>query len=685
MNAKPFSFFSLLLLLLFFTVSACRHKEPEVNMEVSSPSEEVLLSLHLSPSDGSLSYSLAFRGKEVIKEARLGFETENGLNLNKGFAPLRSICGTVDSTYSLPWGENKRVKNYYRFLEIPFRCADGGVLTLESRVYDDGVGFRYRYIAPPNVDSVLITRELTEFAFTKDGKSWSIPADDETYELLYRELPLSVVQTANTPITVHTEDSLWIAIHEARLVDFPEMTLKQKDSLLFACEHVPWPTERVVAKMPSVFVSPWRVVLIGNKAVDLPKNNIVLNLNDECSVDKSALAKPIKYIGVWWGMHVGVHSWIPGERHGSITERALKYIDFAARHNIQGVLFEGWNEGWESWGGEQHFKQTSPAEDFDLQKVLAYAKEKGIAFILHNETGANMPAYERDLDSVMIFCRDHGIRYLKTGYAGGIPGGYKHHGQYAVRHYFNVLRKAAQAGVILDVHEPIKATGMRRTYPNMMTREGARGMEWNAWSEGNPPEHETLLPFTRLLGGPMDYTPGIFDITLEKSKRSGVYKKWNDNDMGNSRVNTTLAKQIALWITLYSPMQMAADMIENYEGHAAFRFFEDYDADIDESFPLDGYPGQFYVVARRAGECYYLGAVTNAEERQIEVSLDFLKPEVIYDAIIYADAPDAHWETNPLAYRILDKKVSSADRITISMAPGGGQAITFIPDKQNFN
>lgn len=314
-----------------------------------------------------------------------------------------------------------------------------------------------------------------------------------------------------------------------------------------------------------------------------------------------------------------------------------------------------------------------------MQEISRYAREKGIAIIGHHETGGNVLNYERQLDKAYQWYADHGVHSVKTGYAGGLPGGHNHHGQFNVRHYRKVVQTAAKYHTTLDVHEPIKDTGIRRTYPNMMTREGARGMEWNAWSEGNSPEHHVMLPFTRLLAGPMDYTPGIFDILYERAKKNPNRKKWNMMDSKDCRINTTLAKQIANWVVLYSPLQMAADMIENYEGHPAFQFFRDFDADCDWSEALAGEPGDYVVIVRRAKDKFFLGAITDEHQRRVKIALDFLKPDTSYRAVIYADRADADWETNPLAYEIVEKVVTAADSLTISMARGGGQAITFLP------
>ncbi|MEO4991735.1 glycoside hydrolase family 97 protein, partial [Bacteroides thetaiotaomicron] len=494
---------------------------------------------------------------------------------------------------------------------------------------------------------------------------------------LYQQQPISEVETANTPFTFKTADGVYGSIHEAALYDFPEMTLKQIGHYTLKAELAPWP-DGIKARKGNYFTTSWRTIQIAPEAVGLINSSLILNLNDPCVLETTDWIRPLKYVGVWWGMHLGVETWKMDERHGATTANAKKYIDFAAANHIEAVLFEGWNEGWESWGGMQSFDFTKPYADFDIDEIVRYAKEKGVEIMGHHETGGNIPNYERQMDHAMQWYTDHGIHLLKTGYAGAFPDGYLHHSQYGVNHYQRVVETAARHQMTLDAHEPIKDTGIRRTWPNMMTREGARGMEWNAWSEGNPPSHHVMLPFTRLLSGPMDYTPGTFDILFLKTKDSPRRQKWNDQDKGNSRVNTTLAKQLANWVILYSPLQMASDMIEHYEGHPAFQFFRDFDPDCDESKALAGEPGEFIAVVRKAKGNYFLGAATNESPRTLEVKLDFLEPGKQYKAVIYADGEKADWKTNPTDYKITEQIVTSENTLSIRMAPGGGQAVSFI-------
>ena len=653
-------------------LGCCACSSPKT--EVKSPDGHIKMTLTVDE-NGTPFYNVSVNDSLLIENSKMGFVEGNGVILGGGFRIEKTTFDSKDETWTQPWGENKTNRNHYNEMAVNLINEDQVQLTLRFRVFNDGVGFRYEYNVP-NVDSLMITDELTTFHFRQDGTSWSIPASAETYELLYKQQPISEVETANTPFTFKTADGVYGSIHEAALYDFSEMTLKQIGDYTLKAELTPWP-DGIKVRKSNHFTTSWRTIQIAPEAVGLINSSLILN--DPCVLETTDWIRPLKYIGVWWGMHLGVETWKMDERHGATTVNAKKYIDFAAANNIEAVLFEGWNEGWENWGGTQNFDYTRPYADFNLQETARYAREKGIEIIGHHETGGNIPNYENQLDKAYQWYADLGIHSVKTGYAGGLPAGHNHHGQYNVRHYRNVVKTAAKYHTTLDVHEPIKDTGIRRTYPNMMTREGARGMEWNAWSTGNPPSHHELLPFTRLLSGPMDYTPGIFDILYERAKHSPFRKKWNSMDSKDCRVNTTLAKQIANWVVIYSPLQMAADMIENYEGHPAFQFFRDFDADCDWSEALAGEPGEFVVIVRKAKDKYFLGATTNEEARTTDIKLDFLEKGKTYKATIYADGANADWETNPTSYEILEKTVTTDDTLSIRMAKGGGQAITFIP------
>lgn len=640
---------------------------------VSSPDGRNTVSFELT-SKGEPTYSIARDGKTIILPSLMGFEERENINLNSEFKIKKVSFDSKDETWEQPWGENKKMREHYNEMCVDLKNKTTQ-LTLRFRSFDDGIGFRYEY-SVPTTDSIFVMDELTEFAIAKDGTSWSIPASADTYELLYREQPISAIDNANTPMTFKTSDGIYGSIHEAALYDFPEMTLSHIDGTKFKGALTPWP-DGVMARKGNEFVTSWRTLQLGDKAVDLINSGLILNLNPPCALESTDWIEPMKYVGVWWGMHTGIESWVMGDRHGATTENTKKYIDFAAANGIRGVLVEGWNDGWQNWGGSQVFDYTKPFADFDLDEIVRYAAERGVTLIGHHETGGNIPFYENCMDQAYQWYKEHGVNNVKTGYAGGIPNGHSHHGQYGVRHYQKVLELAASKHMTINAHEPIKDTGIRRTWPNMMSREGARGMEWNAWSEGNPPSHHVTLPFTRLLAGPMDYTPGTFDILLTNTRTSPDYKCWNGSPDVKARANTTLAKQLADWVILYSPVQMASDLIEHYEGHPAFQFFRDYDADCDWSKALDGEPGKYVVIARRADDDFFLGASTNEEGRTVNVMLDFLEPNRVYKATIYADAADTDWETNPTSYSITEKIVTANDCLDIRMANGGGQAIYF--------
>lgn len=653
-------------------LTACKSSKTDVE----SPNGKLKLAFQLS-SEGNLSYKVLIDDSLWIAPSEMGLKGQDGLSLDSGFHLLSTTFSEKDETWKQPWGENKSNRSYYNEMAVNLKNDDQVELTIRFRLFNDGLGFRYEYNVP-SVDSLMITDEQTCFRFVNDGQSWSIPGNAETYEFAYTEQPLSQVKTANTPFTFKTVDGSYGSIHEAALYDFPEMTLKQTDRLSFKAELSAWP-DGIKARKANQFVTAWRTIQISPDAVGLINSSLILNLNDPCALETTDWIKPMKYVGVWWGMHLGIETWKMDERHGATTANALRYIDFAADNHIDGVLFEGWNQGWEDWGVGQGFDYTKPYADFDMDVITAYAAKKGVQVIGHHETGGNIPNYERQLDKAMKWYTDYGVHNLKTGYAGGFPNGYLHHSQYGVCHYQKVVETAARYQMTIDAHEPIKDTGIRRTWPNMMTREGARGMEWNAWSEGNAPSHHEILPFTRLLAGPMDYTPGTFDILFLNSRNSPQRKPWNPLDKGNSRVNTTLSKQLANWVILYSPLQMASDLIENYKDHPAFQFFRDFDPDCDESKALAGEPGQFIVVVRKAKQNYFLGASTNEQPRTVTVKLDFLESGQNYKAVIYADGEHADWKTRPTDYTITTKTVTANDSLTIKMAAGGGQAISFFP------
>jgi alpha-glucosidase len=626
---------------------------------------EVLFSLRR----GAPEYRINRGGKPVVLPSALGFTFRNKPPLLDGFRIGSVETTSFDETWSPVWGQRSEIRNNYNELRVHLLQEKSGdrEMTVVFRVYDDGVGFRYEIPRQKDITDFEIMSEKTAFVFAGDHSVWWIPADLDSYEHLYRNTRLKQVKAVATPVTMETEDGLYLSVHEAALTDYPEMTLSAvwgKD-LMLESNLAPWP-DGVRVKGETPLITPWRTIQIAESPAGLIESSLILNLNEPCVIEDTSWIVPMKYIGIWWGMHIGKYSFHIVPNHGATTENAKRHIDFASAHGIPGVLIEGWNTGWDRWGHKDAYSYTESYPDFDLEEVTGYARESGVVIIGHHETGGDVPSYEEQLDAAFDLYREVGIPAIKTGYAGKIyPRGHFHHGQHMVRHYRKVVEKAAEYGFMLDVHEPIKPTGISRTYPNMMTREGVRGTEYNAWSEGNPPEHETILAFTRMLAGPLDYTPVIFDVLYDE------YKPGN-------RVRTTLAKQLALFIVLYSPIQMAADLIENYEGHPAFKFIEDAPVDWDESRVLNGKIGDYVTIARRRGESWYIGSITDEEPRELDIELSFLEPGVDYEARIYADAPDSDWKSNPHAYEIREEAVSSKTVLNMRLAPSGGQAISIV-------
>jgi alpha-glucosidase len=494
--------------------------------------------------------------------------------------------------------------------------------------------------------------------------------------MLYSNSPVSVIDSVQTPLTMQTRSGTFLVIHEANLVDYARMNLRggRMENRTLHAALAPWADGSKV-KGHTPFVTPWRTIQIADRAGDLSPAVLGLNLNPPNVLPSTDWIKPMKYVGIWWGMHVGTMTWASGPKHGATTANTKRYIDFAAANGIGGVLVEGWNIGWDGdWIANRNaFSFTQPYPDYDLKGLAAYAKQKGVKLIAHNETSGGIENYERQMDSAFALYHSLGIDAIKTGYVTDtVGGGHSHHGQFMVRHYRKVIETAAKYGIMLDVHEPIHDTGERRTYPNMMSREGARGQEYNAWGAegGNPPEHETNLFFTRMLAGPMDFTPGIFDILIERG--TGRPRRPDE-----PRIRTTLAKQLALYIVLYSPLQMAADLPENYEHQPAFQFIRDVAVDWDTTRVIDGRIGDYVIVARKERDKpnWFIGAITDEEGRTFDVPLSFLTKGQSYIAEIYADGRNANWLTNPLPVAISRRTVTSTSRLHLVLAPGGGQAI----------
>jgi alpha-glucosidase len=653
-------------------------------VRVASPDGRTSVTVEIR--EGGLFYSVQRDSRSILLPSRLGFEFQGATPLRDGLRITGSTATSVDETWTQPWGEVARVRNRHneRRISVSESGASGRQLIVVFRVFDDGVGFRYELPQQPGLGEFAITQELTEFAMADDARAWWIPSNRsrlDRSEMLYSSSPVSVLDSVQTPLTMETRDRrTFIVIHEANLVDYARMFVAGRgmENRTLRATLASW-ADGIKVRGRTPFVTPWRTIQLADRATQLVPSVLGLNLNPPNALSSTDWIKPMKYIGIWWGMHINTMTWSSGPKHGATTANTKRYIDFAATNGIGGVLVEGWNLGWDGdWIANRNaFSFTQPYPDFNLPELAAYAKQKGVKLIAHNETSGGIENYERQLDSAFSLYRSLGIDALKTGYVTDtLGGGHSHYSQYAVRHHRKVIETAAKYGIMLDVHEPIHDTGERRTWPNMMSREGSRGQEYNAWGGegGNPPEHETILFFTRLIGGPMDFTPGVFDILIERG--TGRPRRPEE-----PRVRTTLAKQLALYLVLYSPLQMAADLPENYERQPAFQFIRDVAVDWDTTRVVDGRIGDYVVVARKArgSQEWFLGAITDEEARTFTVPLSFLPRGRNYVAEIYADGPNAHWLTNPLPVAISRRSVTSASSLRLVLAPGGGQAIRIRP------
>lgn len=654
---------------LCIAFAMCLAPQPARGNEIltSALSPDGRTAIRFAIRNGRAYYSVTRDGLMLVDDSLLGLLFQEREPLNRGFTVLRVTERQIDEVWEPVWGTDASVQN--RCHEVTLTLVKGSGLEMDVilRAYDDGVAFRYSIPDQEGFRSFELISEETEFCLTGDHTAWWIPADFDSYEHLYRETRLAEVEAVATPVTMRTEDDVYLSIHEANLTDYAGMTLRKTPvGSTLVCDLVPWP-DGIKVRGDAPLVTPWRTIQIADAPGGLIESHIMENLNEPCAIKDCSWIQPMKYVGIWWGMHIDKDTWHQGERHGATSANTRTMIDFAAEHGIGGVLVEGWNTGWERWGSAGAFDYTTPYPDFDLEGLAAYAGERGVSLIGHHETGGDVPTYEERVDEAFALYERLGIRAVKTGYAGGIfPRGQHHHGQWMVRHYRSIVEKAARHRIMLDVHEPIKPTGLSRTWPNMMTREGVRGMEYNAWSDGNPPEHTTILPFTRMLAGPLDYTPGIFDLTFDQYKP-------------NNRVHTTLAKQLALYVVLESPLQMAADLIENYEDHAAFAFIRGVPCDWDESRVLDGAIGDHVTIVRRRGREWFLGSITDEDPRTFKFALGFLEDGVTYIATVYSDGSDADWSTNPESYEIRTMTVDAISTLEVHLAAGGGGAVCFVP------
>ena len=650
---------------------------PPADAEVRSPNGSIQVRLR-TDGDGRPEYAIWRQGKPLVNWSRLGFILADAPKLERNFK-IEDVakCG-FDDTWEQPWGERRFVRDHGSQMRVSLREKYGTQLVVVFKVFEDGVGFRYEFPDQNPLRQVNIEDELTEFDIAEPATAWWIPGGEwNRDEYLYHRTPLTEVSMAHTPITMKLASGVHIAIHEAAVVDFATVWLRRVDGQRL--KTVLWPSStgpKVSRQAP--FATPWRTLQIADDAAGIYMSDLILNLNEPNKLGDVSWVHPFKYVGIWWGMHLGINTWSSGSKHGATTAETKRYIDFAAANGFRGVLVEGWNKGWDGdWFARgDEFSFTEPYPDFDIVALAAYAKQKGVHLIGHHETGGNLANYEKQLGPALDLYQKLGIDAVKTGYvadAGGLQAlGADgkihfewHDGQVSSRHHLLVITEAAKRHISVDAHEPIKDTGLRRTYPNWVSREAARGMEYNAWGNPkNPPEHETMLVFTRMLGGPMDFTPGVLSL----------------QGAGGSRIQSTIAKQLALYVVLYSPIQMAADLPENYAKFPKpFQFIKDVPTDWDQTRVLNGEVGDYVTMARkdRNSDDWYLGSISDEQPRTLDVKLDFLDAGRRYWATIYRDGADAGFEGNPASVEIETRPVSRADTLALKLAPGGGQAIRF--------
>jgi len=643
----------------------------EKGHSVSSPGGANTIQFKLV--EGKPYYSVDHGKTAVILPSKMGFVFKDNDTFDSNFEIKESATSSFDETWEQVWGEKRYIRNNYNQLSITLteKSAKKRSLIIEFRAFDDGVAFRYTYPKQESIDSIFIMDERTEFKLADAADAWSFPAYQENrYEYLFSKSPVSELKndTVHTPLTLESKSGLYLSIHEAWLVDFASMTLAHSGKNNLKCDLVPW-SDGVKVKAKDIFQSSWRTIQIGQTPGDLITSYLILNLNDPNVMEDTSWIKPTKYMGIWWGMHIGKYTFWESEKQGATTENAQKYVDFAAEKGIDHLLIEGWNKGWTpNWykNAMHMFSFTQCADHFNLEKVAKYAQSKGVHLIGYHETGSNLINYLKQIDDGMALYQKVGIHDIKIGQVGSRLNMKEwHHGQFAVNYYRYVLKKAAEYQLTVNFHEPIKDTGERRTYPNMLAREGARGQEYDAWSDGNPPTHMCTLPFTRLLAGPMDFTPGIFDVETKQGY--------------GHKVHSTVAKQLSYYLTIYSPIQMLADLPENYDGKAAFKFLQDVPTDWEDTKVLNGEIGEYITVARkdRHSDNWYLGSMTNEKSRSFTFDLSFLEKGTSYEAEIYADAPGTSWENNPMEVAISKQTVTSETKLPAELGAGGGMAIRF--------
>ncbi|MCI2228221.1 glycoside hydrolase family 97 protein [Polaribacter sp. MSW13] len=694
-----------LLILVCVSLSSCWAESETVLL---SPDEKIFLEFSLNE-NGKPFYEVVFKNDTIIKKSSLGFDFQDSKSFSNDFKITNSSTTTFNETWQMPWGEQVDVVNHYNELRVELQEKSDlkRKLNIFFKVYNDGIGFRYEFPEQENLKEVVITEENTQFNLTEDYKTFWIPGDWDIYEHLYSTTKLSEINAlkkrnhpslgqtfipenaVNTPVTMVGKNGIHLSFHEAALVDYAGMTLKvDTKNLSFKSNLVGSKNTNYKVKRTTPFHTPWRTIQITDNAPDLIESNLIVNLNEPNKLGDVSWFTPMKYTGVWWEMHLGKSSWdygmemVDGKwtdtgkahgKHGATTENVKRFIDFSARNNIGGVLVEGWNTGWERWIGfedrEGVFDFITPYPDYNIDEVTRYAKEKGVQIIMHHETSSATETYEKQQDDAYTLMQKYGMHAVKSGYVGKIlPKGEYHHGQYMVNQYNNAVIKAAKYQVAVNAHEPIKATGLRRTYPNIISREGLRGQEFNAWSSdgGNPPEHLSIVAFTRMLAGPIDFTPGIFNIKFNEFKKE-------------NQVNTTLAHQLALYVVIYSPVQMAADLVEHYEANPKpLQFIKDVGVDWSETKVLDGEVGDFVTIVRkeRKTDNWFLGSITDENSREIKIDFRFLDDKKVYEAKVYRDGKTADWNENPLDIIFETIEVTKQSKLNFNLAKGGGLAIS---------
>ena len=662
---------------------------------VASPDKNIVLKTQLA-ANGTVLYSVSYKKNTFVEPSTLGFSLSRPKTMLTQFSLVSIDSSTVDETWRPVWGEVNQIRNHYKALTLTLKDKAGIVVKVAFRVFNEGVGFRYEFPKQEHLNHFVVADELTQINLVGDYKAFWIPGDYDTNEYLYNTTPLSQVDAVaaaaketdialksvigpnviQVPLMLKTPSGMYVNLHEAALVNYPVMHLALDKKTFTLTSHLVPDAVGNKAYLQTPFTTPWRTINVSDKATDILASKMILNLNEPSKITDVSWIKPQKFIGMWWEMHVGKATWEKASgKHGANTANVKTYIDFAAQHGFDGVLVEGWNEGWEDWFGnwkENVFDFITPYPDYNTKELTDYAHQKGVRIIMHHETSGAVTNYERWMDKAFRYMQDNQMNTVKTGYVGRIiPRGEHHDGQWMVNHYERVAQKAAEYKIMVEAHEPAHPTGLHRTYPNWLANEAARGNEFNnAPKLGLVPEHETILPFTRLMGGPMDYTPGFFHFQLNQYDASRT-----------TRVRTTLAKQLALYVTMYSPLQMAGDFPENFNKHLdAFQFIKDVPVDWDDTKVLAAEPGDFITIARKAKgkPNWFLGAISDENARTSVLNFDFLEEGATYQATIYRDGEGADWKTNPEAYEIEKKTVTNKTTLSIRLAKGGGCAISII-------